>query len=255
MNFHLLTLFPDMFTAVSEYGITGRAVKRQLVTLTTWNPRDFTVDKHRSVDDRPYGGGPGMVMRVEPLRQAIHAAKARCGKPCQVVYLTPQGRRFDQDLARRWAQAEQDLILIAGRYEGVDQRLIDSEVDQEISLGDFVLSGGELAAMAIVDAVTRLLPEVLGHDESASQDSFMDGLLDYPHYTRPENLAGQAVPQVLVQGDHAAIQRWRHKQALGRTWLNRPDLLDNRALDREQQGLLNEFIQEYTGQLAPVKQK
>jgi tRNA (guanine37-N1)-methyltransferase len=207
--------------------------------LQTWNPRDFADDAHRTVDDRPYGGGPGMVMMVEPLRRAIDAArKAAPGAP--VAYLSPQGRRLDQQVAAELAQRG-SMILLAGRYEGVDERLIQSDVDEEWSIGDYVLSGGELPAMVLMDTVVRLLPGVLGHADSAEQDSFVDGLLDFPHYTRPEEIGGQRVPAVLLSGDHEQIRRWRLKQALGRTWLRRPDLLEGRALSDEEKVLLDEY--------------
>ena len=242
MRFDVITLFPELFEIVTAHGVTGRAVKRGLVELALWNPRDYTHDRHRTVDDRPYGGGPGMVMMVPPLRDTLRAAKA-AAPASKVVYLSPQGRRLDQAAVMESA-ARPGVILLAGRYEGVDQRLIDSEVDEEWSIGDYVLSGGELAAMVVMDAVTRLLPGALGHELSAEQDSFMAGLLDHPHYTRPEEIDGQRVPAVLVQGDHEAIRRWRLKQALGRTWLERPDLLQDLALTREQQVLLDEFKRE-----------
>jgi len=245
MRINVITLHPDMFKALTNEGVTGRAIKQGLLELVLWNPRDFTGDKHRTVDDRPYGGGPGMVMMVEPLRQAINAARQDSRQAARVIYLSPQGQRFEQQTAKRILADDRDLILIAGRYEGIDQRLIDSEVDEELSIGDFVLSGGELAAMVILDALTRLVPGALGHDESAAQDSFADGLLDCPHYTRPEHLGNMAVPAPLLSGDHAAIQRWRDKQALGRTWQKRPDLLEKRLLSAEQQQLLDEFKLEH----------
>jgi tRNA (guanine37-N1)-methyltransferase len=209
-----------------------------------WNPRDYTHDRHRTVDDRPYGGGPGMLMKVQPLRDAIHEARNAHPGRSHVVYLSPQGRPLDQQGVRELAQHEH-LVLIAGRYEGVDERLIETEVDEEWSIGDYVLSGGELAAMVVIDAVTRLLPGALGHEDSAQQDSFSDGVLDCPHYTRPELFEDMPVPEVLMSGDHAAIARWRRKQALGRTWLRRPELLKKLELDDEAQQLLQEFIQEY----------
>lgn len=242
MRFDVVTLFPELFGIVTGHGVTGRAVKRGQVELALWNPRDYTHDRHRSVDDRPYGGGPGMVMMVPPLRDAIRAAKA-AARASRVIYLSPQGRRLDQAAVAEMT-AWPGMILIAGRYEGIDQRLIETEVDEEWSIGDYVLSGGELAAMVVMDAVTRLLPGVLGHELSAEQDSFAAGLLDHPHYTRPEEIDGRRVPAVLLQGDHQAIRRWRLKQALGRTWLERPDLLQKLTLDREQQILLDEFKRE-----------
>jgi tRNA (guanine37-N1)-methyltransferase len=243
MRLGVISLFPDMFDAITQYGVTGRAVKNGLLNLSVWNPRDFTHDKHRTVDDRPYGGGPGMVMKVEPLQEAIHAAKAELGEGSTVVYLSPQGKKLDQQGLNQLAKQD-NLILIAGRYEGIDERLIEEYIDEEWSIGDYVLSGGELAAMVMMDGVARLLPGVLGDDESAMQDSFMTGLLDHPHYTRPEQLNDQSVPEVLLGGDHEAIRKWRLKQSLGRTWLRRPDLLENRALTDEQNALLKEFIAE-----------
>jgi tRNA (guanine37-N1)-methyltransferase len=244
MRIDVVTLFPEMIREQVRYGIQGRAIDKGLLQVATWNPRDYSLDRHGSVDDRPYGGGPGMVMQVQPLRAALHAARAD-GEPAPVIYLSPQGRRLDQARARELA-GRQRLILLAGRYEGIDERIIDLEVDEELSLGDYVLSGGELPALVVMDAVTRLLPGALGDADSAGQDSFMDGLLDYPHYTRPEEINGMQVPDVLVGGHHAEIRRWRYKQALGRTWLRRPDMLDALQLDAEQQVLLKEFISEYT---------
>jgi tRNA (guanine37-N1)-methyltransferase len=243
MRIDVVTLFPQMIRAQAGYGIQGRAIAHGLLELVTWNPRDYTLDRHGSVDDKPYGGGPGMVMQVQPLRAAIQAARS-AGLPAPVIYLSPQGARFTQDGARRLAGLQR-LILLAGRYEGVDERLIDMEVDEELSIGDYVLSGGELPALVVMEAVTRLLPGALGDAASASEDSFMDGLLDFPHYTRPERIGEQCVPGVLLSGNHAAIRRWRHKQALGRTRLKRPDLLEALTLDELEQALLKEFIEEY----------
>ena len=239
----VVTLFPEMFDAVTEFGITGRAVKQQLLHLQSWNPRDFTNDRHRTVDDRPYGGGPGMLMKVEPLQKAICAAKASVGDEAKVIYLSPQGRQLDQAGVEELA-AHKQLVLVAGRYEGIDERLIQAEVDEEWSIGDYVLSGGELAAMVLIDTVVRQIPGALGHEHSAQQDSFAEGLLDCPHYTRPESFQGQSVPEVLMSGDHEKIRRWRLKQALGRTWLRRRDLIDNRTLTAEEQDLLASFIAE-----------
>jgi tRNA (guanine37-N1)-methyltransferase len=250
MQIGLVTLFPEMFDAVTEHGITGRAVKQNLLTVQKWNPRDFTYDKHRTVDDRPYGGGPGMVMKVEPLREAIHAAKqamASAGegaKQAKVIYLSPQGRALDQAGVEQLA-AEEQLILVAGRYEGIDERLIEMEVDEEWSIGDYVLSGGELAAMVLIDTVVRQIPGALGHELSAQEDSFAEGLLDCPHYTRPETLDEREVPEVLLSGDHENIRRWRLKQALGRTWLRRPELLEQREQTAEEQALLADYIREH----------
>ena len=243
MHFDVISLFPEMVATIAEYGVVGRAQRRDLITLDIENPRDHTNDVHRTVDDRPYGGGPGMVMKYEPLAVAVKAARARSPKGSPVVYLSPQGRVFSQAIAKRYA-ALPGLILLAGRYEGVDERLIESQVDEELSVGDFVLSGGEVPAMAVIDAVVRLLPGVLGDEESAAQDSFMEGLLDHPHYTRPELVDGRNVPDVLLSGDHAEIARWRMKQALGRSFLRRPDLVEKLDLDGEQQALLDEFLKE-----------
>lgn len=242
LKFGVITLFPEMFSAISEFGVSGRAIKQNLVSIEFWNPRDYTEDVHRTVDDRPYGGGPGMVMMAEPLKQAINKAKEELPK-AKVVYLSPQGQRFDQGQVTKLGD-RQELILLSGRYEGIDERLIDSVVDEEWSIGDYVLSGGELAAMVVIDAVSRSLPGVLGHEDSASEDSFYQGLLDCPHYTRPENWQGQEVPKVLLSGDHQAIETWRLKQALGRTWLRRPDLLTEKTLSVREQQLLEEFKQE-----------
>jgi tRNA (guanine37-N1)-methyltransferase len=240
----VVTLFPEMVCALLGYGVTGRAVARGLIEVATWNPREYTRDRHHSVDDRPYGGGPGMVMTFAPLTAAIRAARAAAGPGAEVVYLSPQGRQFDQAVAREMAGRAGGFVLIAGRYEGIDERVIDAEVDAELSIGDYVLSGGELAALVVLDSVIRLLPGVLGDSASAAEDSFMDGLLDYPHYTRPETVAGMAVPGVLVSGDHAAIRRWRLKQALARTWRRRPDLLAQAQLTAEQRELLEVVLNE-----------
>ncbi len=252
MHIEVITLFPQMFAALSDYGITGRAIQKEIATLATVNPRDFTEDRNNTVDDRPYGGGPGMVMMHPPLKKAIQAARSKCGKDVKVAYLSPQGRKLTQQGLQQLA-TRKDLILVCGRYEGVDERLIATEVDEEWSVGDYVLSGGELAAMVMIDGMIRLLPDALGHADSAQQDSFVDGLLDYPHYTRPESIQEYldidkdelTVPGVLLSGDHKKIDRWRNKQALGRTWLRRPDLLEKIKLDEEQQCLLDEFIREH----------
>ena len=247
MRIDVVSLFPHMFDALTQDGITGRAIERGLLQLAVTNPRDCTTDRHQTVDDRPYGGGPGMVMMLPPLRDAINATREAqqnlgCGES-KVIYMSPQGRRLDQRLATELSQVP-SLILVAGRYEGVDERLIESQIDEEISIGDYVLSGGELAAMVVIDAVTRLLPDALGHKDSAQQDSFVDGLLDYPHYTRPEAVDEMTVPEVLRSGNHQLIARWRQQQALGRTWLRRPDLLEGVELNDEQRQLLDEFIQQ-----------
>jgi tRNA (guanine37-N1)-methyltransferase len=243
MQIAVVSLFPEMVGQVTEYGVVGRAKERQLLSLHCQNPRDFATDAHRTVDDRPYGGGPGMVLKYEPTAKAIHAAKEALPAGCPVVCLSPQGRVFDQATAQRYSSLP-GMILLAGRYEGIDERLIDREVDEELSLGDFVLSGGEIAAMAVIDAVARLLPGVLGDAESAVQDSFVQGLLDHPHYTRPESIDGRSVPAVLLSGDHARIARWRYKQALGRSYLRRPDMVEKLELSNDQQELLDEFLKE-----------
>ena len=241
MRFDVITLFPEMITDAAHYGVVGKALDRDLVTLQTWNPRDFSVDRHRTVDDRTYGGGPGMVMMYPPLQQALAQAKSQASSgQRRVVYLSPQGKPINQALILEACDLEQ-LVLLAGRYEGVDERLIEDEIDEEWSLGDFVISGGELAALVVIDAVTRLLPGVLGDEQSAQQDSYMNGLLDCPHYTRPEVVNDKRVPEVLLSGNHAKIERWRLQQALGRTWLRRPDLLDRIELNAEQEALLEEF--------------
>lgn len=244
MRIEVVTLFPEMFRAITDYGISSRALKNDLLQLGFQNPREYAGDRHGTVDDRPYGGGPGMVMMVPPLREAIKAARQKAGSASRVIYLSPQGRKLDQaglvELSGR-----PGLVMVCGRYEGVDERLIGSDVDEEWSIGDYVLSGGELAAMVLIDGLIRLLPGALGHEDSAEQDSFSEGLLDYPHYTRPQTIVGEAVPEVLMSGDHAAIERWRRKQALGRTWLRRPELLEDLELDQAQQNLLAEFIREY----------
>lgn len=243
MRIALVSLFPEMFSAVSDHGVVGRAVEQNLVTLSHSNPRDYTVDKHRTVDDRPYGGGPGMLMKIEPLQQAIAAAREVAGQGAKVVYLSPQGKRFSHNMALKLAELE-GLILVAGRYEGVDERLIEAQVDEELSIGDYVLSGGELAAMVVIDAVTRQLPGVLGHECSAQEDSFVNDLLDCPHYTRPERYEERDVPDVLLSGNHKEIRRWRLKQALGRTSERRPDLLQGRAMTPEEETLLAEYLRE-----------
>jgi tRNA (guanine37-N1)-methyltransferase len=239
--FGVITLFPEMFDAVTQYGVTGRAVKSGLISVECWSPRDFAFDRHRTVDDRPYGGGPGMLMKVQPLRDAIHAARNAAGEGVKVIYLSPQGRKLDHTGVRELVSCRK-LILVAGRYEGIDERLIGTEIDEEWSLGDFVLSGGELPAMTMIDAISRLVPGVLGHQDSAVEDSFVDGLLDCPHYTRPESIEGLSVPDVLLSGNHEEIRRWRLKQQLGRTWQRRPDLLEGLELDAEQQALLTDYI-------------
>lgn len=240
MRFDVVSLFPDLFRILAGQGVIGRALERGIAELHLWNPRDYTRDPHRTVDDRPYGGGPGMVMKVEPLQAAIEDAK-RLAPDSEVAYVTPQGRPLVQDAIARIA-AKPGWILIAGRYEGIDERLVERYVDTEWSIGDYVVSGGELPAMVIMDAVIRLLPGTLGHGDSARQDSYGDGLLDFPHYTRPETIAGMQIPQVLLSGDHRAIARWRLQQALGRTWLRRPELLERRGLSAAEKALLSDFI-------------
>ncbi|NDW14872.1 tRNA (guanosine(37)-N1)-methyltransferase TrmD [Alteromonas genovensis] len=238
--FGVISLFPDMFSPFTQQGVIGRAVKSGKISVDTFNPRDFTHDRHRTVDDRPYGGGPGMLMMVKPLTDAIHAAKNIGGENSKVIYLSPQGKPLDQAGVKRLASIER-TILICGRYEGIDERVIESHVDEEVSIGDYVLSGGELPAMVLMDAVARLVPGVLGHKASAVEDSFTDGLLDCPHYTRPEVLEGQKVPEVLLSGDHEKIRQWRLMQSLGRTMQRRPDLLNHLALTEEQMRLLELF--------------
>jgi tRNA (guanine37-N1)-methyltransferase len=251
LHIDVITLFPQMFDALTCGGVTSRAIDKGLLQLGLWNPRDYALDRHRTVDDRPFGGGPGMVMSVPPLTAALEKAQHSLAEQgisgCNVIHLTPQGRRLDQSAAKELVQRP-GFILVCGRYEGIDERFLQAEVDEEWSIGDFVLSGGELAAMVTIDAVARLLPGALGHEQSAEQDSFMNGLLDYPHYTRPQSIDGLAVPEVLLSGDHAAIDQWRLKQALGKTWLHRPDLLEHAGLDERQQQLLAEFIEEYQRQ-------
>ena len=242
MQFEIITLFPEMVLSLSKYGVIGRAMENNLIQIGVINPREYSLGQHRRVDDRPYGGGPGMVMQYEPLQKAIHKAKQAAEKS-HVVCLSPQGKRFEQaDVVRLCAFSH--LVLVAGRYEGIDERLIEAEIDEEISMGDYVVSGGELPAMLLVDALIRQVPGVLGHEESALQDSFIDGLLDCPHYTRPECIDGRSVPEVLLQGDHQAIKRWRMKQSLGRTYLRRPDLIAKAKLSDEQRDLLKEFLKE-----------
>ena len=239
MKIALITLFPEMFEALTGYGISSRAVNQGLLEVSSFNPRDFTDDPHATVDDRPYGGGPGMVMTIEPLRKAISAAKDWMQGESLVVYLSPQGKVLQQTAVNQFATG-QSLILIAGRYEGIDERLIELEVDQEWSIGDYVLSGGELPAMVFMDALIRQLPGALGHKESASQDSFAEGILDCPHYTRPDKYEGLDVPEVLLSGNHEKIRQWRLKQSLLRTKQRRPDLLEKLELNDEQKALLKE---------------
>jgi tRNA (guanine37-N1)-methyltransferase len=243
MRFDVVTLFPEMVETAAHCGVTGRAIERNIVSLSVWNPRDYTHDRHKTVDDRPYGGGPGMVMKYQPLHEAVRDAKQAGSETAKVVYLSPQGKPITQALLAEASKATQ-IILIAGRYEGIDERFVQLDCDEEWSIGDYVISGGELAALIVIDAVTRLLPGVLGDEDSAQQDSHSDGLLDCPHYTRPEQIDGHSVPEVLLGGNHADIERWRMKQALGRTWQRRPDLLKKKNLSVEQENLLKEFIVE-----------
>ncbi len=243
IRFDCVTLFPEAFAALTDWGVTRRALEQGLWSLALWNPRDFTTDNYRTVDDRPYGGGPGMVMLAEPLDKAIAAAKAAAQGDAKVIHLSPQGPVMDHKRVMALA-AESRLVLLCGRYEGVDERLIVRAVDAELSIGDYVLSGGELAAMALIDAVVRQLPGALGDGLSAEQDSFVNGLLDCPQYTRPEVYEGEAVPPVLMSGHHAQIERWRLKQSLGRTWLRRPELLERRGMSEIERKLLEEFKKE-----------
>jgi len=243
----VVTVFPGMFRAVSEFGMTRRAIQKGLLEISCWNPRDFAVDKHKTVDARPYGGGPGMVMGVYPLRTAIHAAQAsrsESSHPVKKIYLSPQGKPLNQGAIQQLA-LNPNLLLVTGRYEGVDERLIEMEIDEEWSIGDYVLTGGELAAMVMIDALVRLIPGVMGHPASVACDSFSEGLLDYPHYTRPEVVCERSVPDVLLGGNHRAIARWRLKQRLGRTWLRRPDLLKRFDFNEESRTLLQEFSDEH----------
>jgi len=243
LRVEVISLFPEMFAAITQYGITSRAVTQGLLELNCWNPRSFTEDRHQTVDDRPFGGGPGMVMKIKPLEDALAAAKHAIGGPAKVIYLSPQGRQLKQAAVSELAKQD-NLILIAGRYEGIDERFIETYVDEEWSIGDYVLSGGELPAMVLIDAVTRLLPGALNHADSAQEDSFSDGLLDCPHYTRPVRYAGKDVPEVLLSGNHEHIRRWRLQQALGRTAERRADLLDSRSLSGEEKMLLDEYFRQ-----------
>ena len=244
MRFDIITLFPDIFDALKS-GITGRALTQKIIEIKCWNPRDFTDDPNKRIDDRPYGGGPGMVMEYEPLHNAITAARHATQTKATVIYLSPQGKPLTQQKIREWSKTpENRLILIAGRYEGIDERVILKDVDEEWSIGDYVLSGGELPAMVVIDAMTRLLPGALGDDTSAQHDSFENGLLDHPHYTRPETIDGLSVPSVLQSGDHATILTWRRKESIGKTWQKRPDLLKRRILNADERKLLQMYIDE-----------
>jgi tRNA (guanine37-N1)-methyltransferase len=240
----VVTLFPEMFEAITAFGITGRAVDNGILELAFWNPRDFATDRHRTVDDKPYGGGPGMLMKVEPLSEAITAARKAAGDGARVFCLSPQGKRLDQQTLKELAGRER-MILVAGRYEGIDERIIEAEIDEEYSIGDYVVSGGELPAMVVIDGITRLLPGAVGDPDSVERDSFYSGLLDYPQYTRPESFEERDVPAVLLSGNHEEINRWRLKQALGRTQLRRPDLLQHRELTETETRLLDEYAREH----------
>lgn len=246
MHLGVITIFPEMFSCL-QYGVCGRAIEHGLAEVTLWNPRDWSTRPHRQADDKPYGGGPGMVMMYEPLHGAITHARSQMPKQSLIVYLSPQGKQVKQRDLNEIATAQQPVIFLAGRYEGIDERVIEHHVDEEWSLGDFVLSGGELAAMVYIDAIVRLLPGALGNPGSAVNDSFMSGLFDHPHYTRPESIQGMTVPDVLRNGNHQEIQRWRKKQALGRTWFRRPDLMDALNLNEADKQLLVEFIVENGG--------
>jgi tRNA (guanine37-N1)-methyltransferase len=239
----VVALFPELVEPATQHGVVGRAVEKGLLDVRFRSPREFATDVHRTVDDRPYGGGPGMVMRYQPVRDAVHAVQAELPAGCRCIVLSAQGRLLDQSLAAELANGP-GFIAVAGRYEGIDERVCPGLNAEEVSIGDYVLSGGELAAAVLIDVVARLLPGVLGHADSSAQDSFSAGLLDCPHYTRPESTDGMTVPEVLLTGDHAAIRRWRLKQALGRTWLRRPELLEGRELSPEERTLLQEFREE-----------
>lgn len=243
MWFGIISLFPEIFQSLNS-GITNRAAKENLIQYNFWNPRDFATDKHKSVDDRPYGGGPGMVMMAEPLQAAIHAARKSAPDKTQVVYLSPQGRKFDQEAAEEFANRK-SVIFLAGRYEGIDERIIEQEIDEEWSIGDYILTGGELPAMVMIDAITRLVPGVVGDENSVSLDSLTTGLLKHPQYTRPEVFSGAAVPEVLLSGHHKLIHEWRLKASLGRTWMRRPDLLAKKRMNELELRLLAEFIEEF----------
>ncbi len=242
MWFGVISLFPEMFKAITESGVTARAVKHGLIEVNVWNPRDFATDKYKTVDDRPYGGGPGMLMKVQPLRDAITAARSKAPQGTKVVYMSPQGDRLSHSLVTRFHNMG-SLILIAGRYEGIDERILQKEVDLEVSIGDYVLSGGEIPAMCVIDAVSRMVSGVLGNMRNAYEDSFADGLLHFPQYTRPEVIDGVGVPEVLMSGNHEKIRRWRLQQALARTYERRPDLLQSRLLNREEHELLVEYLE------------
>lgn len=242
MWFGVITLFPEMLTTL-QFGVTGRAIERGIIDICAFNPRDHTTNKHQTVDDKPYGGGPGMLMMAPPLKAALQHAKENAPSPAYTVYLSPQGKRFTQKTAAEWTK-KKSIILLAGRYEGIDER-VKEEIDEEWSIGDFILTGGELAALTMIDTITRLLPDVVGDYASIEQDSLTSGLLKYPQYTRPEVVDGVPAPWVLTSGDHAAIETWRRKQTLGQTWLRRPDLLQDIKLSIKDMSLLDDFIKEF----------
>ncbi|UDG79254.1 tRNA (guanine-N(1)-)-methyltransferase [Candidatus Ecksteinia adelgidicola] len=244
MLISIISLFPKIFHAITNYGITSQAVKNGLLKLKYWNPRDFTYDQHHTVDARPYGGGPGMLLMAEPLREAIHAAKNMLGERKKIIYLSPQGKKLDQNSVYDLSN-NQNIILVCGRYEGIDNRIIETEIDEEYSIGDYILSNGELPAMVLIDAIARITPGVLNNIKSTKEESFTNGLLDFPNYTRPKILSGLQVPPVLLSGNHDKIRKWRLKQSLGYTWLKRPDLLENLILTEEQITLLNQFKKEH----------
>ncbi|CRK85681.1 tRNA (guanine-N(1)-)-methyltransferase [Candidatus Providencia siddallii] len=244
MFIDIISLFPEMFRAITNYGITGKAVKNKLLVIKHWNPRNFAKNKYKNVDARPYGGGPGMLMMGQPLKNAINSAKTNLGIKTKVVYLSPQGKKLNQNGVHELVKNKK-IILVCGRYKGIDDRFIQTEIDEEWSIGDYILSGGELAAMVLIDAISRFIPGTLNHKHSAKKDSFSNGLLDCPHYTRPKILNGIAVPFVILSGNHLKINIWRMKQSLGRTWLKRPELLKKLCLTNNQKKLLSEFQQEY----------
>lgn len=246
----IVSLFPEMFQAIAQYGITRRAVEGGILTMAFWNPRDFAQDRHKTVDDKPYGGGPGMLMKVEPLRKSIEAAKSarpNLDQKCPVIYLSPQGKKLDQKGLEKWSECQQ-IVLVAGRYEGIDERVLEEDIDVEVSIGDYVLSGGEIPAMVMIDGITRLLPGAVGDSESIERESFTQGLLDYPQYTRPEAVGDHRVPDVLLSGDHGEIEKWRMKQALGRTFERRPDLIEKFQMSLDEEQLLDEYLKEDTSQ-------
>lgn len=247
MSVGIVTLFPEMFRIITDHGVVGRSIKRGVVYIKLWNPRRFVYDRHQRVDDRPYGGGAGMLMTIEPLKDAIDQAKHVLGSNVKVIYLSPQGNKINQNFIRKFISNNNKLILVCGRYQGIDERIIMTEIDEEWSIGDYILSGGELAAMVLIDVISRLFPSVLNNQESKESDSFsaITGILDCPHYTRPEVFKNMKVPSVLLSGNHRNIYRWKLKQSLGRTWIKRPDLFNVVQLNREEKILLSEFKKEY----------